>query len=213
MRRLLPRVRIMHPIFVRVVKHGAGVVIQEAFRESTLGDDDVMGVKLDMEILDLLDALGLHDRHAVEEIVSLNQDAIDIHGVVGRDPQVAPGDMILKCAGADTDRQYILAPHDEAAAVAALPDPFDRPRHARHGDDPVAGPQQPAAAGQLRCLRASTWSREPCRLSTIRSARDCHPCLRYNLSPMSPGRTPIDVAGVEGLEPPTPGFGDRCSSH
>src|SRR5580693_322972 len=22
-----------------------------------------------------------------------------------------------------------------------------------------------------------------------------------------------DLAGVEGLEPPTPGFGDRCSSH
>ena len=33
------------------------------------------------------------------------------------------------------------------------------------------------------------WSREPCRPSTIRSARDCHPCLRYNLLPMSPGRT------------------------
>jgi hypothetical protein len=23
----------------------------------------------------------------------------------------------------------------------------------------------------------------------------------------------VGVAGVEGLEPPTPGFGDRCSSH
>jgi hypothetical protein len=23
----------------------------------------------------------------------------------------------------------------------------------------------------------------------------------------------LAVAGVEGLEPPTPGFGDRCSSH
>ena len=36
----------------------------------------------------------------------------------------------------------------------------------------------------------STWSRGPCRPSTIRSARDCHPCLRYVPSPMSPGRTP-----------------------
>ena len=24
---------------------------------------------------------------------------------------------------------------------------------------------------------------------------------------------PVRLAGVEGLEPPTPGFGDRCSSH
>jgi hypothetical protein len=23
----------------------------------------------------------------------------------------------------------------------------------------------------------------------------------------------LGLAGVEGLEPPTPGFGDRCSSH
>ncbi len=35
----------------------------------------------------------------------------------------------------------------------------------------------------------STWSRKPCNLSTTRSARGCHPCLRYDLSPMCPGWT------------------------
>ena len=35
----------------------------------------------------------------------------------------------------------------------------------------------------------STWSRRPCNLSTTRSARGCHPCLRYALLPMCPGRT------------------------
>ena len=35
----------------------------------------------------------------------------------------------------------------------------------------------------------SIWSSKPCRPSTTRSARGCHPCLRYVLSPMSPGRT------------------------
>jgi hypothetical protein len=35
----------------------------------------------------------------------------------------------------------------------------------------------------------STWSRKPCNPSTTRSARGCHPCLRYVLLPMSPGRT------------------------
>jgi hypothetical protein len=40
----------------------------------------------------------------------------------------------------------------------------------------------------------STWSREPCRPSTIRSARDRHLCLRYKPSPMSPGRTVGDLA-------------------
>ncbi len=32
----------------------------------------------------------------------------------------------------------------------------------------------------------STWSNAPCNLSTTRSARGCHPCLRYVLLPMSP---------------------------
>lgn len=32
----------------------------------------------------------------------------------------------------------------------------------------------------------STWSRRPCNPSTTRSARGCHPCLRYDLLPMSP---------------------------
>ena len=35
----------------------------------------------------------------------------------------------------------------------------------------------------------STWNKGPCRPSTTRSARGCHPCLRYKLLPMSPGRT------------------------
>jgi len=35
----------------------------------------------------------------------------------------------------------------------------------------------------------SIWSREPCKPSTTRSARGCHPCLRNNPSPISPGRT------------------------
>ena len=34
-----------------------------------------------------------------------------------------------------------------------------------------------------------TWSRRPCNPWTTRSARGCHPCLRYGLSPMCPVRT------------------------
>jgi hypothetical protein len=33
------------------------------------------------------------------------------------------------------------------------------------------------------------------------AARGCHPCLRYDLLPMSPGRTNIRVAEPEGFEP------------
>lgn len=39
----------------------------------------------------------------------------------------------------------------------------------------------------------STWSRRPCNPSTTRSARGCHPCLRYDMSPICPGRTKVGV--------------------
>ena len=35
------------------------------------------------------------------------------------------------------------------------------------------------------------------------SARGCHPCLRYDLLPMSPGWTQSDRTHMEELEPPT----------
>ena len=45
-----------------------------------------------------------------------------------------------------------------------------------------------------------------------RSARDCHPCPRYNLLPMSPGRTRTRVAHPTGFEPVTSAFGAINSS-
>ncbi len=47
-------------------------------------------------------------------------------------------------------------------------------------------------------------SREPCNLSMTRSARGCYPCLRYEVLPMSPGRTAGYLVPQEGFEPPTP---------
>jgi hypothetical protein len=45
----------------------------------------------------------------------------------------------------------------------------------------------------------STWSKKPCNPSTTRSARACHPCLRYRMLPMCPGRTKRDMAEGEEL--------------
>src|SRR6185437_3307348 len=39
-----------------------------------------------------------------------------------------------------------------------------------------------------------------------------HPCSLLSTTHYLYVR-PVRLAGVEGLEPPTPGFGDRCSSH
>src|SRR5256885_11226638 len=45
----------------------------------------------------------------------------------------------------------------------------------------------------------------------IRSAQMCNLCVRYDLSPMSPGRIRRKVARPEGLEPPTLCFEGRRS--
>ena len=66
---------------------------------------------------------------------------------------------------------------------------LDRPRRskARH-----QGGRRGHLARQASCTTisdTSTWSRRPCNPSTTRSARGCHLCLRYDLSPMCPGWT------------------------
>ena len=50
-------------------------------------------------------------------------------------------------------------------------------------------------------LEQKSWNRKPCNLSTTRSVPACHPCLRYNPLPMSPGRTLLMLAETEGFEP------------
>ena len=61
-----------------------------------------------------------------------------------------------------------------------------------------------AFIGCVRRQRYQTWRKRPCNPSTTRSARGCHPCLRYDPLPMSPGRAHISetdcMAGVIGLE-------------
>ena len=47
----------------------------------------------------------------------------------------------------------------------------------------------------------STWSRKTCNPATTRTARGCHPCLRYDLSPMCPGWTKCFLAERMGFEP------------
>ena len=50
----------------------------------------------------------------------------------------------------------------------------------------------------------STWNKRPCNPSTIPSAQDCHPCLRYTVLPMSPVCTTEKLVGAAGFEPATP---------
>ena len=90
------------------MEHGAAVVVEEGFRRCALGDDHVVGFEFDVEIFDLLDAVGLHDGHTVDEVLRLDQHAVEIHGVLRRYPQVAARRVLVKRAGLDADRQDFL---------------------------------------------------------------------------------------------------------
>ena len=110
-----------------------------------------------------------------------------------------------------------------------------RPRHPRHRLRPhLHAPQEdqhlhragrPSASASRKSTTAfgssascttisatSIWSRKPCNPSTTRSARGCHPCLRYDLSPMSPGRTMKNLERAKGFEPSTPTLARSCST-
>src|SRR5207249_3788846 len=71
------------------------------------------------------------------------------------------------------------------------------------GQAPVSKPAgaRRQSAFSLYCLAPiSIWSRKRCNRSTTRSARGCHPCLRYVPLPMSPGWTSLSLAEGEELE-------------
>jgi hypothetical protein len=75
---------------MRVVKHAAVVVVDVALRRRALGDDHIVAVELDMEILDLVDPLRLKDRYQIDQIAHLDQYPFEIHCVMRRNPQLAP---------------------------------------------------------------------------------------------------------------------------
>ena len=58
------------------MEHAAAVLVEEGFRQRAFGDDHVVAVELDVKIFDLVGALGLHDRAAIDEILGLDQHAL-----------------------------------------------------------------------------------------------------------------------------------------
>ncbi len=58
----------------------------------------------------------------------------------------------------------------------------------------------------------STWNRGLCKPSTTRSARGCHPCVRYVLLPMSSVWTMRKLERAKGFEPSTPTLARLCST-
>src|SRR6201988_3693331 len=59
----------------------------------------------------------------------------------------------------------------------------------------------------------SIWRLGCLNRSKIHSAQKCYPCLRYVVSPMSPGWTLKRLVGLGGLEPPTSPLSGARSSH
>ena len=67
------------------------------------------------------------------------------------------------------------------------------------------------AEEQARALEAAA-GRFPARVSSV-VVSSCHRSIRFRLLPISLDPRSAKLAGQEGIEPPTPGFGDRCSAN
>ena len=68
----------------RIVEHAAAVVVDEGLRQRAFGEDHIVGVELDVEIFEALDTLGLYDLTPVDQILGLDQDAIEAAGAGSR---------------------------------------------------------------------------------------------------------------------------------
>ena len=109
---------------------------------------------------------------------------------------------------------HVSGPDRSAGARLSLP----RPRRPRHRLWPylhlpkenqrLHRPRRDSASASRRSTREfgssasstmiwdiSIWSREPCNPSTTPLGRGCHPCLKYVLLPICPGRTKDLVGG------------------
>ena len=63
-----------------------------------------------MDVGNVVDTFGLEDVDAVDEVTRFDQHAIQIHGVVRRNPEIATGYTHLDGTGFDADRQHAFAP-------------------------------------------------------------------------------------------------------
>src|SRR5206468_10855091 len=103
----LDGVRIEHGVFGEVVEHHPAVVVHVGFGGGAFGEDHVMAVQLDMEVVHALDGVHLDDGDAVHEGACGDQHVVDVHGVQGRDVEVPPGAVFAEGAGLDEDGQDV----------------------------------------------------------------------------------------------------------
>ena len=107
-------------------------MVNEGLRQRALGDDDVMALKLDVEVFDLLTRSACTmETPLTRSLASISMPPRviqEVHGMVRRNPKIAPGHIVGERAGLDADRQDVLSAHDKAAEIAPPADPFDRPR-------------------------------------------------------------------------------------
>ena len=82
-----------------------------------------MGIELDMEILDLLDRILLHDGDAVDQQLRRHQRAVEEHGVMRRDPERPMRNIRTERAGAEPDQQHVAPPFHEPPVIAAPANP------------------------------------------------------------------------------------------
>ena len=115
-----------HERFARVGKEAMVAGVEIALRRQTLGEQDGVGVQLDVEVLDRGPACLLADGGAVDQLAGADQPAVDEDGVVRRDQQVGVRHVVGEGAAADADGRHGLRLRMRGEVDPAAADPLHR---------------------------------------------------------------------------------------
>ncbi len=73
------------------MEHAPAVAVDEGFGGRALGEDDVVFGEFEVERADGIDAAGMGDAGAVDEVPRLHERAVEVERVFGGDEEVAAG--------------------------------------------------------------------------------------------------------------------------
>ena len=123
---LVGEVGMQHQRLARVGEEAVVAGVEVALRRQALGEQDGVGVELDVEILDRGPGLLLVDGRAVDELAGADQLAIDEDGVIRRDQQIGVRHVVGEGAAPDADGATVSGCGCAVRSMPAAAEPLHR---------------------------------------------------------------------------------------
>ncbi len=126
LRGLFHRVWIQAVKLLGVIEHLPTFIVHKTFRQRTFRPNDRVLVELNMKVGHVCEALFLANARAVHEGTRRDQHAIDIHPMLGRDPQIAPWSSRRKRVRANEHRLNVAILRNQCTGMTPAADPANR---------------------------------------------------------------------------------------